>query len=384
MTLDATVTSTEIANRPWDAVVVGAGPAGTLAAREIARRGKSVLLLDRSAFPRWKVCGCCLNGSALSTLAAVGLGDLPARLGAVPLSGVAIAAGGRTATVRLQSGVALSREAFDAALIRDAIRNGVAFRPTTEARRVGETEIELATGSERIRIQPSILIAADGLNGQLAATTGERPSVAHGSRIGAGTVADCGADSYEPGKIHMAVGRGGYVGLVRLEDGRLDVAAAFDSAFVRAAGGLGNAAVAILREAGFPEIASLADSSWKGTPPLTRSPGCIAGERWFAVGDAAGYVEPFTGEGMAWALASGAAVAPLAVREWSPSLAAEWKATHRRIVQDRQSLCRIVSRVLRSPRLTAVAVRLLGIAPSLSQPVIARLNRPSLLAEPVA
>ena len=44
----------------WDVVVVGAGPTGSLAARQLARAGADVLLVDRLSFPRWKVCGCCL------------------------------------------------------------------------------------------------------------------------------------------------------------------------------------------------------------------------------------------------------------------------------------------------------------------------------------
>src|SRR5207248_9566682 len=47
--------------RTWDVLVVGAGPAGSSAARGLARRGPSVLFGDQAAFPRWKGCGCCLN-----------------------------------------------------------------------------------------------------------------------------------------------------------------------------------------------------------------------------------------------------------------------------------------------------------------------------------
>jgi len=359
----------------WDVVVVGAGPAGSLAARELARLGRSVLLVDRATFPRGKVCGCCLNGSALETLAAVGLGDLPKRLGAVPLNGVTLAAGGRRASVRLPSGVALSREAFDAALIDEAKIAGAIFQPGTTVRRTSGIELELTSASETLLIQPGVVIAADGLNGQLTAMSGERSTVAPHSRIGAGVVIDHAPKDYSAGRIFMAVGRGGYVGLVHLEDGRLDVAAAFDPEFVRTSGGLGSAASTVLAEAGFPAIANLAESPWRGTPPLTRQARQVAGERWFAIGDAAGYVEPFTGEGMAWAVASAVAVAPLASQAWSPAVIGEWEATHRRLVKSRQTVCRIVAKVLRSPRLSRFAVRVLAVAPGLSRPVVAGLNR---------
>ncbi len=379
--LESTLHLTAVATQSWDAVVVGAGPAGSLAARELARLGRSVLLVDRATFPRWKVCGCCLNGSALGTLAAVGLGDLPERLGAIPLTGVTLAAGGRQASLRLPAGVALSREAFDVALIREAIRAGAAFRQGTTVRRATGDELELIAGSESVRVQPGIAIAADGLNGQLTALSGERSAVAPRSRIGAGVVVERAPKDYVSRQIFMAVGRGGYVGLVRLEDGRLDVAAAFDPEFVRTSGGLGTAASAVLAEAGFPAIADLAESPWRGTPLLTRRARQIAGERWYAIGDAAGYVEPFTGEGMAWALASGVAVAPLVARDWSPSSMAEWESTHRRLVRSRQTVCRIVAKVLRSPRLSRLAVRVLAVAPGLSRPVVAGLNRSSRVGE---
>src|SRR5207244_156620 len=79
----ATLELTEAARRVWDVIVVGAGPAGSLAALQLARRSLAVLLVDQAIFPRWKVCGSCLNLRALSTLAAVGLEDMPLSLGAV-------------------------------------------------------------------------------------------------------------------------------------------------------------------------------------------------------------------------------------------------------------------------------------------------------------
>jgi 2-polyprenyl-6-methoxyphenol hydroxylase-like FAD-dependent oxidoreductase len=202
-----------------------------------------------------------------------------------------------------------------------------------------------------------------------------------GSRIGAGVTipAEAVPGFFAPGTVFMATARGGYVGLVRIEDGRLDVAAAFDVAFVKGQGGPGPAAEAVLGEVGWPRIAGLAELPWKGTPALTRRAKQLAGARWFAVGDAAGYVEPFTGEGMAWAVMSAAALAPIAaraVRNWDASLVREWERTHRRAIGTRQHACRVISRVLRSPTFTTFAVRALKVLPILSRPVVASLNRP--------
>ena len=122
--------------------------------------------------------------------------------------------------------------------------------------------------------------------------------------------------------------------------------------------------------------------SWKGTPALTRRAKSVAGAGWFAVGDAAGYVEPFTGEGMAWAVMSATALAPIAARavaKWDDALAREWESAHSRVIGKRQRVCRVVSRVLRSPMLTMLAVRALRALPLLSRPVIASLNRPAVL-----
>ena len=61
----------------------------------------------------------------------------------------------------------------------------------------------------------------------------------------------------------------------------------------------------------------------RGTASLTRQTRPIAGERFFVLGDATGYIEPFTGEGMAWAMVSGQAIAPLVrqgIKYWEPSL----------------------------------------------------------------
>ncbi len=362
--------------RTWDVVVVGAGPAGALAARETARRGLKVLLIDRATFPRGKVCGCCLGGRALATLDAVGLGDLPRRQGAVPLREIVLAARGCRARLELPSSVALSREAFDAALVVAAVESGADFLPGTAAR-LGPVDAEarhvvLGTTDS---VLTRLVLAADGLGGRfLAEGAGE---IAEGSRIGAGVVVPSAPHAYTPGSVFMACSAPGYVGLVRLEDGRLDVAAALDRAAVRRAGGPGALAEAILDEAGLPPLAGLASLPWRGTPALTRHPKRRAAERVLALGDAAGYVEPFTGEGMTWALAAAVAAAPLAgraARRWEPSLARAWEAAYRRTVTERQHVCRAAARLLRHPRLVRATIYILGRMPGLAAPVLHALN----------
>ena len=125
----------------WDAVVIGAGPAGAVTARGLARRGRSVLLVDKATFPRAKVCGGCLNGAALAALAAAGLGHVPAACGAVPLDRVRVAAGRRTATLPLPAGAAVEREPFDFALLNEARAASVYVRPH-------EVELTRAPGRE--------------------------------------------------------------------------------------------------------------------------------------------------------------------------------------------------------------------------------------------
>ena len=382
MNVVATITPERAADTVWDAAIIGAGVAGSVAAHQIARSGKRVILIDKSHFPRNKICGCCLNGNALRNLERAGLGNVVSQLGAVPLTRLQLASGGRSALLPWPAGVSLSRTAFDVALIQRAIDAGAAFLPGTRAvmgvERDGVREIAL----ENQRIMARVVIAADGLNGRAAAVADgfDVPAKAD-SRIGAGVVLEYPHPDYARETVYMATSRGGYVGLVRLEDDRLDIAAAFDVEFVRASGSLGVAATRILCEAGLPEIPELAHAAWRGTPALTRTPAKIAGRRWFAIGDAAGYVEPFTGEGMGWAISSAIAVSPFVLKDWHEADIRAWSRVHRLTVSQRQFPCRIISRALRYPSITRFAVRILSIAPQLSAPVLRALHRPATLAQ---
>jgi flavin-dependent dehydrogenase len=382
MSLAATLGLTGAGDRLWDVLVVGAGPAGALAARELARRGAAVLLVDKASFPRWKVCGACLNGWAVATLRAVGLGQLPATFGAVPLHDLRLAARGRDALLPLPGGAALSREVFDAALVEAAVRAGAHFLPQTQARHDAVTDtmrrVALCQGGRESLACARVVLAADGLGGRFLTREAVcHPEVDPGSRLGAGVITDQAPPFYGAGTIFMACGTGGYVGLVRLEDGRLNIAAALDPVRVKQTGGLGKAAAVILGETGFPPVPRLATLPWRGTPLLTRRVFPTVVHRAFLLGDAAGYVEPFTGEGMAWALASAVVLAPLAYhvcRRWDRPVAEQWPLRYRQTVARHQWVCRMMAQVLRRPALIGPVVAALACAPVLAMPLVQYLN----------
>lgn len=377
-----------------DAVVIGAGPAGALTARGLALGGASVILVERRSLPRRKVCGACVGPAALGVLREAGLADLPGQGGAIPLESMRLAAPrGRQATIRLGGGVAWSRAEMDASLVREAAEAGVRVWTDTHAR-VGPSEgavriVEARRGGSIRSLRARVVVDAAGLGGaphaRDAAAGGEQ--VAPGARIGLGTRIGPGgrvrlgggrAEPVPPGRIDMVVGRSGYVGLVRLADGTLNVAAAVTQAALRADGPDG-AVARVLGEAG-AALDGEAVESWKGTPPLTRAPQRVADRRRFLVGDAMGYVEPFTGEGMGWAMASAQAVVPLALRAvagWDPGLELEWEQYRKRSLSRSKAVCRTIAWGLRRPRLVRMAVSAVSAVPGLADPVVRMIGRRS-------
>ncbi|MBI1375308.1 MAG: FAD-dependent oxidoreductase [Phycisphaera sp.] len=390
-----TLTADAATRAAWDVIVLGAGPAGAAAAIESARAGARVLLIDKATFPRHKVCGCCVNRAAVTLLNTLGVGDAVRATGAAPLRDLWLATGGRGVALPLPGGVAVSRGALDAALVRCAVAEGVELLTGVSAH-VDELTpdgrgVTWQTDGQTSRAVGRVVIVATGLGGR--ATDGIhdlRSHAARHARLGAATIIDNdndndgnndgnnndnGAATYPPGRVHMAVTRGGYVGVVRLEDGRLDVAAAFDPAYLRGRDGCGDAAARVLHDACLPPITGLDAARWRGTPELTRRPARAAAERVLLIGDAAGYVEPFTGEGIAWALASGRAAAPIAVEAtrraaWDARHERAWCAAHRRLLRGPQRRCRAIALLLRHPAAVRTLVGALRYAPRLVAPLV--------------
>lgn len=362
--------------REWDVVVVGAGIAGAMSALHLARSNLRVLLVEKASWPREKVCGGCLNAAAVRALTEAGIhldeGHVYTRM--------RLACGTRAAEFRLPAGIAISRRRLDALLVEHAISAGARFLPATRASlgeaRPSAREVLLRQGLSQRMLSARVVLDCAGLASRLL--PGIEWRIAHGARIGVGAEIADAPTCYRAGTIHMACVRHGYVGLVRTENGSVNVAAALDPAWCSEVGGPARAIAAVLETAGFPLIGGLQELHWQGTPHLSRSRRTLGAARVLIVGDAAGYVEPFTGEGMAWALADAAAIAPLAsgaVARWDDTIVARWSALHARNIRARQRVCRGVTRLLRHPRLLDAALPIVGAMPAMISPLAAWLNR---------
>jgi menaquinone-9 beta-reductase len=368
----------------WDAVVVGAGPAGAVVARLLALAGATVLLVDRKALGRDKVCGCCWSASGLELLQAIGARQRVAAAGGVGLNEFALQTAAGNLRVPLPHGLAVSRAGSDAALVQLAVEAGVCFQPQVQAmvgpaadeRRVVRLHASVLCRPVVSHVEAGFVIAADGLGhpslGELAEFS---PVAVRGSHLGAGCRVTEFPAAYHAGTIFMAVAKEGYVGLVVLADGSLNIAAALSPALVRREGTVARAATKVLGDAGCPAIPAVSEARWSGTPLLTRRPARVAGQRLLLVGDAAGYAEPFTGEGMTWAVLAACAVQPLAqraLRGWTAEMIGEWTATYQTLIGRRQQACRRIAGLLRSPLALAAVTQVLKLAPGLA-PAVARL-----------
>ncbi|MDA0351506.1 MAG: geranylgeranyl reductase family protein [Chloroflexi bacterium] len=290
-----------------DVIVVGAGPAGSTAAREIAATGASVLMLDRAKFPRDKPCG---GGVTIRTA-----GLLPFSLDPVIETVVDTAhlryRGGKDITRRHSRPLTYmtQRSRLDHYLAERAQEAGVEFRDGQPVKRV----LRLADGNYEVRHRDGsthrarAIIGADGANGVVRLNLGYESPIESAVALEGNIYYPDGIPeryrsgialnlSYLPGGYgwvfpkgdHVNVGVGGWKaqvgGTLRADLDRFCHLYGFDTASV---------------------------TKLRGHHlPLIRPGALVAAGGSAVIGDAAGFVDPLSGEGIHGAVASGIAVAP--------------------------------------------------------------------------
>lgn len=358
-----------------DVVVVGAGPAGSTTALLLARAGIAVRIIDRAAFPRRKVCGEYLNAGAVDALARLGLLEA-VRAAAAPLLGVRLVSGGAP-PVRLpfsRPALACARETLDLLLLDAAMAAGATF----ERGRVEDIVAEPHGRCAGVRIRTEddaaverrarVVVGADGIGSVVA----RRLELARPARRGAryavgGHYAGFGGLD---GHVEMYAGGGAYFALNPLGADRTNVMVVIPrerlgqwSNDVDA--GVGGAAAELGRG-----VRSFAQARRLGARvavgPLAHdvrrpfAPGAIL------VGDAAGFLDPFTGQGVFLALtgAERAAAAILGVlrESGSDAFGAYARARDADMVW-RRRLCGAVKLLIDVPPLARRAARRLASSP---------------------
>ena len=170
----------------YDVIVVGAGPGGAATAAYLARSGLKILLLDKFEFPRDKTCGDALSPSALSILDNLGLTD-DLRNAGYRVEGVSITSPeGKTVRAPIpvhpvypSHGYVVPRLVLDDLILRCGLRAGVQFHGSThvlgiERDRAGVTVVAETGGSQR-RFTARLVVLAVGANVRLLQTLGLTP-----------------------------------------------------------------------------------------------------------------------------------------------------------------------------------------------------------------
>jgi flavin-dependent dehydrogenase len=340
----------------YDVAIVGGGPSGSACAITCAQAGRPALLLERAVFPREKVCGDCLNPSCWPILERLGVAD---RVLAQPHSRFSeiVFAGARGASISCaltdspRGEIAIPRSVLDSILLDRAREAGVDAREGVAVTAIAPGW-EIATSAETFHAR--VLVAADGRNSTVARLLGLLPA-AKKDRVGAQTHLPLPAGFGE--KVQMHFLPHGYCGTASV------------------GGGLMNLCL-VARPARLPSLKLWAagefqippDQPWRTITPLEREAVHPAHENLLLIGDAARVVEPFTGEGIYYALASGM----LAASHIASGDLSAYAPAHARLYRGRLWVNQLAKAAVLHPSLASFALAIARVFPGALQFLTAR------------
>ena len=289
-----------------DVAIVGGGPAGSTCAALCAAAGLRTILLEREKFPREKVCGDSLNPACWPVLRRLDAADrirsLPhARLDAVDF----IAIGGRQVHVDLPRGddgeIAIKRSLFDNLLLDRAKDLGADVREeaiVTAMRKSASGNWKIDIVNELITAR--VAVGADGRNSTVARLCNLLPRPARG-RVALQSHVDLPGNFGN--RVVLQFLPEGYSGQAPVNERELNLCLVAKPRDIDA-----------LKVWAEKEFTIPANHPWRTVTPLTRDPLTPTHDDLFLIGDAARLVEPFTGEGIYYALRSGELAADAIVK----------------------------------------------------------------------
>lgn len=351
-----------------DVIVVGAGPAGSSATAILASRGIRVLLLDRATFPRDKPCGDYCNPGAVRLLRQLGSFPVLPTADAVPISGLSVYAqdGSRfSAAFPEGPGLLVPRLRLDAALLARAARAGAILYEGVgvDAVRFRTDAVEVRTVSDRW-LSARLLIAADGAHSAIARSLGRLTVPARG-RYTVGAYFSGLPRTAPEGELHL--GPDLYCGVAHFGGGVANVCMALPRQRWRR-GGPQQVFDAALRT--LPVLADMMacarrESAFRCFGPVGFAARDAVASRVLFIGDAAGHLEPITGQGIFLALHSAILAADIAsealgANDFSPRRLSVYARRRGRDIAGKVLASRLLQHLAFHRHLTPVLVRRLN------------------------